>query len=217
MRICKCWKKYLERQLKKVVRNENLQRKKDGQILICSCKPVSASSGRDGIVRLEGRPTAQGRRELQRRWVLLLKGTFLPLCRGRRRWRLCGEGLLQLPRVCCSPRTSSRRQGQLSWRQCGGERRTRQPWSIDLMEERVLELDLESSTRWRTSSWLTRCSARSRCIPMLRCDQLFVVVRLSYWGIPLLRCYLLFVVVRWILWRSLNKYLEQHLLAPQVL
>ena len=186
---------------KKVVRNENLQQKKDGQILICSCKPVSASSGRDGIVRLEGRPTAQGRRELQRRWVLLLKGTFPPLCRGRRRWRLCGEGLLRLPRVCCSPRTSSRRQGQLSWRRCGGGRRTRQPWSSGITEERVLELDLESSTRWCTSSWLTRCSARSRCIPLLR-YQLFVVVQLSYWGIPLLS-----VAVRWILWKSLHKYI----------
>ena len=195
----------------------NLVNREVSKNLWCSCKPVSASSGCDGTARLDRRPAEQGRRELQRIWVRLLNLAFPLLCRGRRRWRRYGGGLLRLPRVYCSPRTSSRRQGQLSWRRCGGGRRTRQLLSSYMAEERVLELDLESSTRWRTSSWLTRCSARSRCIPMLRCDQLFVVVRLSYWGIPLLRCYLLFVVVRWILWRSLNKYLEQHLLAPQVL
>ena len=164
----------------------NLVNREVSKNLWCSCKPVSASSGCDGTARRDRRPVAQGRRELQRRWVRLLNGSFPPLCRGRRRWRMCGEGLLQLPRVCGSPRTSSRRQGQLSWRQCGGGRRTRHPWSSGITEERVLELDLESSTRWCTSSWLTRCSARSRCI-------------------PLLRCYQLFVVIPWILWRSLHK------------
>ena len=189
----------------------NLVNREISKNLWCSCKPVSASSGCDGTARLDRRPVAQGRRELQRRKVRLLNGAFPPLCRGRRRWQLCGGGLLQLPRVCCSPRTSSRRQGKLSWRRCGGGRRTRQPWSSGIPEERVLELDLESSTRWCTSSWLTRCSARSQCIPLLR-YQLFVVVRLSYWGIPLL-----FVVFRWILWRSLHKYKEEHLFASQVL